>query len=97
MDRDADLVREEAHRGRLLGVDDAIDDLHLEEVVARADRAALVAAALDRALAQVVGLRLVDAAAGLGAIDVLRRREAARFEGSRAVAEQARELRGAER
>ena len=48
VDQDRDLPLAQAHHlGRRL-VEDAIDDLDFEEVVARAERAALVVAARDR-------------------------------------------------
>ena len=51
-------------------VEDAVDDLHFEEVVARAERAALVGAALDGAVADAVGVGAVEPAAGLGVLEV---------------------------
>ena len=72
VDHDADHVLFEAHdRGGVL-VEDVIDDLHFEEVVARAERAALLRAALDGVVADRVRVGAVEAAVGLGVVDVAR-------------------------
>ena len=62
VDHDADHVLLQAHdAGRLL-VEDVIDDLHFEEVVAGAERAALLRAALHGVVADRVGLGAVEPA-----------------------------------
>src|SRR6185312_2404710 len=50
MDQHAELAGEEAKGARLLGVADLVDAIELEEVVAGAERAHLVAAATARRL-----------------------------------------------
>ena len=82
VDHDADHVLFQAHdRGRLL-VEDVIDDLHLEEVVAGAQRAALVRAALEGAVADGIRVGAVEPALGLGVLDVARGGQAAARRGS---------------
>ena len=56
-------------RGRLL-VEDVIDDLHFEEVVAGAERAALLRAAVEGVVADHVRVGAVEPALGLGVVDV---------------------------
>ena len=56
-------------RGGLV-VEDGIDDLHFEKMIARAERAALIGAAHDGAIADRVRLGAVEAAVGLGVFDV---------------------------
>ena len=51
-------------------------------MVARAERAALVAAALQRPVADAVGIGPAEAAAGLGVLDVAVGGQAARLAGS---------------
>src|SRR5262249_33713219 len=58
-------------------IEDVVDDLHFEEVVARAERAALLGAAGQGAVADAVGLGAVEPAAGLGVLGVARRAQAA--------------------
>ena len=54
-----------------------VDELHFEEVVARAERAALLLAAGQGAVADLVGVGAVEPAVGLGVVEVARRRQAA--------------------
>ena len=61
------------HDRRRVLVEDPVDDLDLEEVVARAERTALVVTAGDRAVADPVGVGAVEPAAGLGELEVARR------------------------
>ena len=56
MDQDGDLPLAQAHDLGGVLVEDAIDDLDFEEVVARAERAALVVPAGDRPVADPVGI-----------------------------------------
>ncbi len=66
MNQHGDLAFVQAHhrgRGR---VDDPVDDLDLEEMVARAERAALVEPARDRAVAHATGVGALQPAARLG-------------------------------
>ena len=73
VDHHADHVLLQAHDRRGLLVEDVIDDLHFEEVVARAERAALLARRASRARSLTcVGLGAVEPAAGLGVLDVAR-------------------------
>ena len=77
VDHHADHVLFQAHdRGRFL-VEDVIDDLHFQEVVARAERAALLRAAVDGVIADQVGIGPVEPAMRLGVVDVALRRQAA--------------------
>ena len=77
MDHHADQVLFQPHRagGRL--VDNLVDDLHFQKMVARAERAALIAAALEGPVAHVIGLGVGQAAAGLGVLEVAGRGPAA--------------------
>ena len=85
----ADLVEFEAERLGNLRVGDAIDDLHFEEVVARAEGAALLAAALDGVRGDFVRVGPVDTAVGLGVIQVLQLTEVAVDHEARPLAEDA--------
>ena len=66
MNQYGDLAFAKAHDlGRSL-IEHAVDNLDFEEVVAGAERAALVETARDRAIADPTGIGAVQAAAGLG-------------------------------
>ncbi len=65
-----DLAGEEAHRRRGRLVEDLIDDIDFDEVVARAQRAQLVARPLIGPGADLVRVGAVDAAVLLGALQV---------------------------
>ena len=73
--------------GRFL-VEDVIDDLHFQEVVAGAERAALLGAAVQGVIADRVGIGAVEPAVGLGVVDVARRRQAAAEQVARPFAQQ---------
>ena len=70
MDHHADRVLGDAHGRGGLGVEDLVDHLDLKKVVARAERAALVGAPGECPLADGVGIGPVEAAAGLGVLQV---------------------------
>ena len=80
--------------GRL--VDHLVDDLHFQKMVARAERAALVAAAFEGPLADEIGLGVGQAAAGLGVFDVAGRGPAARDQIRRPFGQQTAQLLAAE-
>ena len=82
-------------RGGLF-VEDFIDHLDFEKMVARAERAALVAAALQGTLADGIGLGAFDAAAGLGVFEVAGRGPAARGQIARPFGQQAAKFLAAE-
>ena len=67
VDHDADHVLFQPHDRGGFRVEDLIDDLDFEEVVARAERAALIGAARERPLADRGRVRPVEPAVGLGA------------------------------
>ena len=68
-DRDLALAQAELLRGR--AVDQLLDALDLDEVVARADRAELAGAPLARPRRDVPGVGALEAALGLGRADVV--------------------------
>src|SRR5690606_16741584 len=70
VDRREDMVLGEAERGRGFGVEDLDDVLDLEIVIARPERAHLVALARFRPLRDVRGLRAADAAALLDPLEI---------------------------
>ncbi len=88
MDHHADAaLRQAQHRSRLL-VEHLVDDLHLDEVVAAAQRAALVLASLVRTVGHAVGVGSLDAPAGLGGLEILGAPEALLDDPRGSVAEQ---------
>ena len=66
VDQDGDLAFVQAHDLGRSRIEHAVDDLDFEEVVARAERAALVVTAGDRAIADAAGIGAFQAAARLG-------------------------------
>ena len=66
MDQDGDLALAQTHHLGCNRVEHAVDDLDFEEVVARAERAALVEAASDCPIADAARVSAIQAAAGLG-------------------------------
>src|SRR5262249_11372019 len=85
VDHHADHVLFQPQHRRGFLVEDLIDDLHFEEVVARAERAALLGAAGQGEVADVVGHGTVEAALGLGVLDIAARRQAAADQVARAL------------
>jgi hypothetical protein len=73
VDQDGDLPELEIERACGIGVVDLVDDTDLDEVVAGADRAELVAPALDRARSDLVRIRARQGAAALDSLQVGRR------------------------
>jgi hypothetical protein len=84
MDQHRQLAVAETERVGCPAVEDAVDALELDEVVARAGRAQLTSAALMRALGDRLGLGAGQAAARLGPLEVVRAGEAATDERTRA-------------
>ena len=78
VDHHRDRAELEAERPRRVLVVDALDLLHLEEVVARSQRAELIAAARLRALADRAGIGAVEHAAFLAVVEIAAGAEAAR-------------------
>ena len=72
MNKDDDLAFEQSHHVRRVFVDDVIDDLHFEKVIARAQRAALFLAARKRAMAHRCRIGAVQAPAGFRELDIPR-------------------------
>ena len=68
MNHDADLVQLQSEGAGDLVVQDGVHDLDLEEVVAAAERAALLAAAADRMIGDLVGSAPVDPTVRLGVV-----------------------------
>ena len=77
VDHHADHVFFKAEHAGDFRVDDGIDDLHFHEVIAAAQRAALLAAALDGVRRHVVRHRVLNAAVGLRVGQVPRDAQAA--------------------
>jgi hypothetical protein len=70
VDQDGDLPGAQSEGGRRRLVEDPVHDLHFDEVVARADRAELVAAPVLRLVGDLVGVGAAQAAVRLGDGDV---------------------------
>ena len=96
MDHHADHVLFQAHRPGGGRVANLVDDLHFEEVVAGAEGAALVAAALHGPVAHVIRLGAAQAAAGLGVFEVAWGGPAAGGQVGHALGQQAAEFLAAE-
>src|SRR5262249_25271625 len=64
MDQDANLILLQPERAGDVRVEHVVEDLDLHEMVAAAERATLLAAALDGVVGDVVGFGPVDAAVG---------------------------------
>ena len=78
--------------GRGFLVEDVIDDLHFQEVVAGAERAALLRPAVEGVVGHAIGVGAVEAALGLGVVEVAARRQAAAEQVARPLAQQMRQL-----
>ena len=85
MDHHANLVFFQAKHLSRRFVEDVIDDLHFEEMVSRAERAALVGASELGTIADSVWIGAVEAAVGLREVDVALRRQAAFLQVGRAL------------
>ena len=96
MDHDADLALVQPHRLRRFLVEDLVDDLDLHEVIARAQRAALVGAATERMVADEVGPRAVEEAVRFGVFDIAVRRQPPPLQPAHAGAHQLPQFFGAE-
>src|SRR5262249_5971354 len=70
VDQHGDLALAQAHPARGLLVEYAVDDLHLEEVIPRAEGPALVVPALVGAVADAVGVGAFELAARLRETEV---------------------------
>src|SRR5262249_42277445 len=88
VDHDADHVLFEAHRAGCLLVEDVIDDLDLEEVVARAEGTALLGAACLGMIADGGWLRPVEPPARLGEVNIALHAKAAAQQIARSFAEE---------
>src|SRR5689334_13022528 len=63
MDQEAQLPGKEPERARLFVVEHFVDAVDLDEVIARAERAHLIAAATERRLRDAIGLGPLELAA----------------------------------
>ncbi len=70
MDHHAHLPWRNAHRPRRRVVEHPIDHLHLEKMIARTQRAALVGAAIQRPIAHIVRFGPFQTAVRFGVIDI---------------------------
>ena len=93
MDQHGDLPLAQAHDARRVLVEDPVDDLDLEEVVARAERAALVVAPGDGLVTDPVGVGAVEPAVRLGEPQVALRPPALLDDVGRALLHQPLQLR----